>query len=121
MTGEASIVMASKPPFTRDQIVSATDVVRNWRTSVEPKLRTVPYVLVFSGSHPRTTILPYERFEALWQKAEKTAELELELEVLARTLHLALSGEKLVSLSDVVKELGIEPGELMGDVELEDD
>lgn len=101
--------------------MSATDVVRNWRSTVEPKLHAFPYVLVFSGSQPRTTILPYERFEALWERAEKAAELELELEVLARTLHVALSGESLVPLSDVLKQLRIEPGDLMGDVDIEDD
>ncbi len=113
--------MASKPPFTRDQIVSATDVARNWRSRVEPKLREFPYVLVFSGSDPRTTILPYDQFEALWQKAEKAAELELELEVLARVLHAALSREQLIPLTDVMKEFGITPDELAGDVDMDDE
>lgn len=120
MAGEAAAV-ASKPPFTRDQIVSATDVVRNWRGSVEEKLRSFPYVLVFSGPRPRATILSYDRFETLWQRAERSAELELVLEVLSRTLRLERSGEKLIPLADVVKKLGIKPDELVGDVELEDD
>ncbi|HEY8414827.1 MAG TPA: hypothetical protein VIK99_03545 [Thermaerobacter sp.] len=113
--------MVSKPPFTRDQIVSTTDVMRNWGSKVEEKLRSFPYVLVFSGSRRRTTILPYERFEALWQKAEMAAELELALEVIGRTLRLERSGEKLIPLADVVQKLGLTPDELVGDVELEDE
>lgn len=112
-----------KPPFTRDQIVAATDVVRQWRLKIEPKLQSFPYILVFSGTDPRTTIMPYEKFEAMWQAAEQVAELELESEVLSRALHTALSGSPLISLGETVQKAGIswEDLEAAPDVELEAD
>ncbi|HEY3368134.1 MAG TPA: hypothetical protein VGK74_24040 [Symbiobacteriaceae bacterium] len=110
-----------KPPFTTDQILSGTDVVRKWREKVEPRLSKFPYVLVFTGSEPRTTVMPYLQFESLWQRAEAAAELELKMEVLSRVLHLAVSGDALVSLEDAANKLGITAEELEaeGDVEIE--
>lgn len=112
---------ARKPPFTTDQILSGTDVVRKWREKVEPRLTRFPYVLVFSGSEPRTTVMPYVKFENLWQRAEAAAELELKLEVVSRVLHLAESGDKLVSLEDAASRVGVTAEELeaAGDVEIE--
>lgn len=75
---------AKQPPFTNHQILSGTDVVRKWREKVEPRLTRFLYVLVFSGSEPRTTVMPYRKFENLWQRAEAAVELELRLEVMSR-------------------------------------
>lgn len=110
-----------QPPFTRDQIVTPADLSRQWRGKVEPKLREHPYVIVFSGSEPRTALMAYENFEALWQRAQEARELELKLEVLSRVLHTALSGQPLVPLAQVAEKAGITPEdlEMAGDVEVE--
>jgi hypothetical protein len=112
---------AKKPPFTTDQIISGTDVVRKWREKVEPRLMRFPYVLVFAGSEPRTTVMPYGKFETLWQRAEAAAELELKMEVLSRVLHLSESGDILFALADAASRLGVtaEDLEAAGDVEIE--
>lgn len=96
-----------KPPFTRDQIVSASDVVRNWRAKVEPRLREHPYVLVLSGADPKVAIMPYDAFEALWQRAERAGELALRVEVLERALHAASSGQPLVPLAELMAKVGL--------------
>lgn len=121
--GVVDRVSTRKPPFTRDQIVAASDVVRHWRAKVEPKLQQHAYVLVFSGADPRTAVMPYDKFEGLWQRAEEAAELEVKVEVLSRLLQTALSGESLTSLAEVVERAGITPEEMaeVGDVEIEAD
>lgn len=112
-----------KPSFTRDQIVSAGEVVRSWRRKVEPKLQEHPYVLVFSGAEPRTALMSYENFEVLWQRADEASELQLQVELLSRILHTALSGQPLIPLAEVAQKAGITPEELemAGDVEIESD
>jgi len=114
-------VTRHKPAFTRDQIISFTDLQRKWRTVVEPRLDEKQFLLVFSGSEPRTAILPYDNFEQLWQKAEESVELALQLELVTRLLSRALSKDALPSLSDVVLKAGITADELEAapDVELE--
>ncbi|MEW5867330.1 MAG: hypothetical protein AB1774_10800 [Bacillota bacterium] len=119
--GEMLTVTRHKPAFTRDQIISFTDLQRKWRTVVEPRLDEKQFLLVFSGSEPRTAILPYDNFEQLWQKAEESVELALQLELVTRLLSRALSKDALPSLSDVVLKAGITADELEAapDVELE--
>jgi len=65
--------------------------------------------------------MPYLKFETLWQRAEAAAELELKMEVLSRVLHLAVSGDSLISLADAANKLGMtsEDMEAVGDVEIE--
>lgn len=112
-----------KPRFSVDQIVTTTDVVREWRRTIEPKLAELPFILVMSGSEPRAAIMSYDRFADLWSMAQAAEELELQLEVMARLLHHAMSGERLLTLKEVVAELGITPEELedTDDVDIEVD
>lgn len=52
-----------KPSFARDQIVSSSDVHRRWRTTIEDKFWTYPFVVVFSGAQPQSVVLSYDEFE----------------------------------------------------------
>jgi len=78
---------------------------------------------VFSGAEPRTALMSYENFEVLWQRADEASELQLQVELLSRILHTALSGQPLIPLAEVVERAGITPEELemAGDVEIESD
>ncbi len=112
-----------RPPFTRDQMVSPADVQRKWRLNIEPRLREYPYILVVSGSEPRTTVMPYEGFEHLWQQAEEAAELDLKLEVLSRALAMVSGQQPLISFAELCEKLGVTAEDLKaaGDVEIETD
>lgn len=117
----AQSVAERKPPFTRDQIVTSSDLQRRWRKSIEAKLCESPYLVVFSGSEPKGAVLSYEKFEELWQRAEESAELRLKLEVLARAWCASESKAPLSSLASVMERLGITKEELEAapDVDIE--
>jgi hypothetical protein len=53
-------VHGDKPSFTRDQIVSSSDVQRRWRTAIEDKCQTYPFVVAFSGAQPQSVLLSYD-------------------------------------------------------------
>lgn len=115
--------MKREPMFSADQIVTSTDVVRHWRNLVEPKLDEHPFVMVFNSNRPRATVMAYDHFTSLWQKAQEASELKLQLELLARLIHQQLSNKPLKTLAEVVEDLGITPEELeaAGDVDIETD
>lgn len=120
MEGNAQ-AMKDKPLFSSDQIVNVTDLQRKWRKTVEPKLKTMPFLMLFSGSEPKAAILDYEEFERFWKKANEASELRLELELLYRILENEKTGEPLVPLVEVVSKTNItaEDLEAAPDVELE--
>ncbi len=70
LTG-AVAVHGDKPSFIRDQIVSSSDVQRRWRTAIEDKFRTYPFVVVFSGAQPQSVVLSYDEFDRLWERAAR--------------------------------------------------
>ncbi|MCL6559838.1 MAG: hypothetical protein K6U74_13790 [Firmicutes bacterium] len=80
-----------KPAFTRDQIINAADLQRKWRTVVESKLGQMPFLLLFSGTEPKATVLSYDKFEELWRKAEEAPELSLQLELATRVLSMIIN------------------------------
>lgn len=112
-----------KPAFTCDQIINATDIQRKWRTVVEPKLNQMPFLLMFSGTEPKTAVLSYDKFEELWGKAKEAPELSLQLELYTRVLSMIINKESLVSFADAAAKTGITAEELEAtpDVELETD
>jgi len=116
-------VMNDKPLFSSDQIVNISDLQRKWRTVVEPKLHEMPFLMMFSGSEPRATILSYDRFQQLWQKVAAAAELELKLELLCRILENEKDGQAAVPLAEVIKKAGITAADLEAapDVDLENE
>jgi hypothetical protein len=59
---EAVTSMENKPSFIRDQIISISDIQRNWRKMVEPKLEEYPFIMMFSGSDPKAAFLNYENY-----------------------------------------------------------
>jgi len=115
--------MKGKPLFSSDQIVNISDLQRKWRSVVEPKLHEMPFLMMFSGSEPRATILSYDNFKKLWEKVTEAAELELKLELLCRILENEKGGQALVPLAEVIKKAGItaEDLEAAPDVDLEND
>lgn len=123
MSGGPFVADERKPAFTRDQIINATDVQRKWRTVIEPKLNHMPFLLMFSGTEPKTTVLSYDKFEELWRKAEEASELSLQLELATRVLSMIINKDPLVSFVDVVAKTAITAADLEGtpDVELETD
>ena len=116
-------VHGGKPSFTKDQIVSSSDVQRRWRTAIENKFRTYPFVVVFSGTQPQSVVLSYDEFEALWEQAARADELEVKAETLSRLLAHASSSSAAITLPEMVAEMGISPAELEAepDVDLEDE
>ncbi|QNB44907.1 hypothetical protein BR63_00325 [Thermanaerosceptrum fracticalcis] len=112
-----------KPSFTSDQIVSVTDIQRNWRKVVEPKLKEQPFLLMFSGSEPKASFLNYEKFEELWAKAQETTELELKMELLCRLLANSTGEKALIPLKDVLAKSTITADDLQEapDAQLEDE
>lgn len=121
MIAEVSVLKGPKPAFNRDQIVSAEQVQKQWRATVQPKLDEFPYLVMFSGPAPSTALMDFTRFESLWQQAVSAAEREFEVEVLSRMLHMVLHNEPLVSLADAAAKLGITASDLEAapDVDLE--
>lgn len=121
MSGGLFVADEHKPAFTRDQIINATDIQRKWRTVIEPKLNQMPFLLMFSGTEPKTAVLSYDKFEELWGKAKEAPELSLQLELMTRVLSMLIKKEPLVSLEDVVAKTGITAADLEAtpDVELE--
>lgn len=115
------LAVNEKPSFTADQIISATDVQRRWKSQVEDKLTDLPYLVLLSGKSPRVVIMDYDKFEALWRKVESLSEDLLGLESLNRLLSAKLSGKKLTSMKELMAKAGItaEDLERLPDVELE--
>ncbi|MCL4516727.1 MAG: hypothetical protein M1379_14240 [Firmicutes bacterium] len=112
-----------KPSFTRDQVVNTADVQRKWRSVIQPKVDKMPFVLVFSGSEPKTAVISYKKFEELWQKAAEASELELQHELLNRLLLSKQDSSDLTSLKDLAAKAGltVEDLEASPDVDLEVD
>lgn len=117
------LAMKDKPLFSNDQIVNITDIQRKWRSVVEPKLKKLPFLMMFSGSEPKATILSYKRFEELWKKVKEASELQLKIELLYRILESEKNEKTTISLADVISKAGItaEDLEAAPDVELEND
>lgn len=115
--------MKNKPLFSREQIVNISDLQRKWRSVIEPKLNNLPFLMMFSGSEPKATILSYDKFEELWEKVNEASELQLKIELLYRIFENQKSSEAPVSLTDVVLKTDITAEELEAapDVELETD
>ncbi|NPV81549.1 MAG: hypothetical protein HPY52_15020 [Firmicutes bacterium] len=121
-SGVPNLSKFTKPTFTKEQIIGSSEVQRKWRSQVESKLRHQPYLVMFSGSKPKATIMDYEKFEALWQKAQESSELLLELESLRRVMSAAdPTNAKLLSLKEVMAKANITEADLeeSPDVELE--
>ncbi len=116
-------VHAYKPSFTRDQIVSSSDVQRRWRTAIEDKFQTYPFVVVFSGAQPQSVVLSYNEFERLWERAARADELEVKVETLSRLFAHASSKSAAIALPEMVAEIGISLSELEAepDVDLDDE
>lgn len=112
---------AEKPLFSSNQIISVSDVQRKWRSVVEPKLDELPFLMMFSGSEPKATILSYKNFEELWQKVHEASELQIKLELLSRAIEMEKNEKPLVSLAEVVAKTGITAQDLeeAPDVELD--
>lgn len=121
--GDIGVTSMDQPSFTRAQIVKVTDVQRKWKTAIEGKLAEQPFLVMFSGAEPKTAMLSYEKFEELWRMAQKASELELQLELLRRTLAVEQDRRELSSLSSVMEKAGITIEELEAapDVDLEID
>ncbi|MBO8129156.1 MAG: hypothetical protein H0Z39_08165 [Peptococcaceae bacterium] len=116
-------IMKNKPLFSSEQIINISDLQRKWRSVVEPKLNKLPFLMMFSGSELKATILSYDKFEELWEKVNEAAELQLKMELLYRIFEKEKSGKAPVSLADVVLKTDITAEELEAapDVELETD
>lgn len=112
MATTGAITMERKPTFTTDQIVTTTDVVKQWRKTVERKLNEVPFVLIMNGKNPKAAIMSYDNFLSLWRTAQEAEDILLRLEVLCRMAEQEKSGERLYTLKEVVEELGITPEDL---------
>lgn len=65
--------------------------------------------------------MDYERFDALWQKAQESSDLLLKLESLRRIMSVSATNSKFLSLKDVMARANITEADLEGapDVELE--
>lgn len=115
--------MKNKPLFSREQIVNISDLQRKWRSVIEPKLNNLPFLMMFSGSEPKATILSCDKFEELWEKVNEASELQLKIELLYRIFENQKSSKAPVSLTDVVLKTDITAEELEAapDVELETD
>jgi hypothetical protein len=115
--------MNKKPLFSSDQIISMSDIQRKWRSVIEPKLNKLPFLMMFSGSEPKATILSYDRFEELWEKVKEASEIELKMELLCRIIENEKSNKDYVSFADVVSKANITVEDLEDapDVELEND
>lgn len=96
-----------KPLFSSDQIVNISQVQRKWRKVVEPKLEQLPFLMMYSGSEPKATILSHEKFEKLWQRLDQSAELQLKLELAYRLIEREMSEEPLLSLKNLVSQTDI--------------
>jgi hypothetical protein len=116
-------MIMKKPLFSSDQIVNVSDVQRRWKSVVEPKLENDPFVMMFSGSEPKATILSYDNFEELWQKVNEATELQLKLELAYRIIEQNVTKSPLLSLEEVVSQAGItlEDLEETPDVEIDAD
>jgi hypothetical protein len=116
-----ALSVTGKPSFTADQIVDATDIQRRWKASVEEKLASEPYLVLLSGKKARAVIMEYDKFSALWEKANTLSESLLEMEALNRVLSARLSGERLIPFKEVMAEAGITKQDLdkMPDVKLD--
>ena len=111
-----------KPSFTSEQIINAAEMQRNWRKAVEPKLKEQPFLLMFSGSEPKASLISYDKFEELWMKAQELSELKLKMELVYRML-LNKDKEQLIPLKTVLEDNSISWADLEEDpdVELEDE
>ncbi|HHV08040.1 MAG TPA: hypothetical protein GXX69_07480 [Firmicutes bacterium] len=116
-------MVMKKPLFSSDQIVNVSEVQRKWKSVVEPKLNELPFVMMFSGSEPKATILSYDNFEELWQKVNETAELQLKLELAYRIIEQEVTKSPLLSLADVVSQTDLTAEDLAEapDVEIDAD
>jgi len=120
-------VMTSKkekrPSFTDEQIINVTDVQRNWKTEVVPKLGVLPYLVVLRRQKPKVAIMDYKAFVDLWQRAQEFSELQLKMEVLLRYVEQENSGRKLTTLRELLSKanISLEDLEAMLDVEIEPD
>ena len=119
--GGPVLSLENKLLFTTEQIVNASDIQRRWRKIVEPKLEEYPYVLMFSGSEPRTAFLTFGKFEELWDKAKEAEELKLKIELLYRMLSNSTGEKPTISLREVISKSDITEKDLMEepDVEIE--
>jgi hypothetical protein len=100
-------MVMKKPLFSRDQIVNVSEVQRKWKSVVEPKLNELPFVMMFSGSEPKATIISYNNFEELWGKVNEAEELQLKLELAYRIIEQEATKSPLISLEDVVSKTDI--------------
>lgn len=116
-------MIMKKPLFSSDQIVNVSEVQRKWKSVVEPKLKKEPFVMMFSGSEPKATILSYDNFEELWQNVNEATELRLKLELAYRIIEQEAIKSPLLSLEDVVSQANItlEDLEEAPDVEIDAD
>ena len=102
-----------RPSFTDEQIVNASEVQRNWKTKVVPKLGIFPYLVVFHRQKPKVAIMDYKAFVDLWQRAQQFAGLQLKMEVLLRYIEQENSGRKLTTLGELLSTtVDLAPGPL---------
>jgi hypothetical protein len=110
----------AKLMFADDQVVHATEVQRNWKKIVESRLPMVDFLVMYSGKAPKAVILEYDKFVALWRKAQELADRWIELEATQRVLRAGASGKPLTTLKELAGKAGITQEELENtpDVEL---
>ncbi len=101
---------SSRPVFSDDQIVHASDIQRRWKQTLESKLPVVDFLVMYSGSKPKAAILDYEKFVALWQMAMSVADEMVEIEATRRVIEA--SGRTLTSLDELIRKAGISREEL---------
>lgn len=112
-------MLAEKPHFSKDQIINASDMQRKWKDKVVPKMKEHPFLMMFSGTEPKATVMSYEQFEELWERSHEASELRLELEIMARLVTQLTAKRSLVTYAELVAEAGILPEELEGDADVE--
>jgi len=119
--GAVMVPRKKRPSFTDEQIVNATDVQRNWKEVVEPRLSEVPYLIMLSRYKPKAAILDYPVFVDLWQRSMEYDEMKLKMEVLLRYAETQKSGRKSTTLQEWLAEENItmEDLEEMPDVDIE--
>ncbi len=112
-------VMAEKPMFSTEQIVSSSDLQRRWKERIIPKLSEYPFLMIFSGSEPKAVVMSHDQFESMWAQAQEAVELRLQHEVMSRVVKQIGSKEAFVPLADLVAETNILPEELAGGTAVE--
>jgi len=111
---------AADPTFSADQVVHATDMVRHWKDSVEPRLSEKEFLVMFSHRTPKVVLLDFKKFTALWRKAQELEDKLLEIEATERILRAHASGKPLTSLKELAEMAGFTQEDLenLPDVEL---